>query len=182
MLLRDEILKKQPSVDTLRALNLPIPPIMLSYPPLAANNSLYNTLPIFDVYIAGEVMADLVTAGGLTTQEGIANKKAEMIYSALEVAPALYKLVADKPVRSRMNMTFRIAAKGGNPGGDVQSEKGAETDDLEKAFLKGAEERGLMGLKGHRSVGGIRISNYNSIDLKAAENLTKWIVGFAERK
>jgi phosphoserine aminotransferase len=97
------------------------------------------------------------------------------------------KIVPDKSVRSRMNICFRvthvrffpevlIALKQSNS--DInQLESGV--DESEKAFLKGAEAQGLTGLKGHRSVGGIRASNYNSISLEGAEKLAAYIELFA---
>jgi phosphoserine aminotransferase len=98
------------------------------------------------------------------------------------------KVVPDKSVRSRMNICFRvthvsffpevpISRKQSNP--DINQLKSG-VDESEKAFLKGAEAQGLAGLKGHRSVGGIRASNYNSISLEGAEKLAAYIELFAE--
>ncbi|KAI5820116.1 pyridoxal phosphate-dependent transferase [Pyronema omphalodes] len=162
VVIRSDILKTQPTVDTLRKLGLPIPPIMCHYPTLTGASSLYNTLPIFEVFICREVMAGIIARGGLEVQEKIANEKAEELYNALDQG-GIYNVVPEKNVRSRMNICFRI--EGG--------------EDVEKAFLKGAEERGLTGLKGHRSVGGLRISNYNSIPQEAAAKLAGWIREFA---
>lgn len=134
----------------LRQLQLPIGPVVLDWPTIAKNNSLYNTLPIFDVWIAGQVMSRLVNAYGAKKvggQEEIANEKATLIYGALDKHPNVYQVVPDKSVRSRMNICFRV--HGGNA-------------DKEKEFLSGAEKRYLLGLKGHRSVGGIRASNCES--------------------
>jgi phosphoserine aminotransferase len=131
----------------LRALNLPVGPIVFDWPTIAKNNSLYNTLPIFDVWIAGQVMQSLVQTYGakkISGQEAISAEKATLLYDVLDKYPQTYRVVPDKSVRSRMNVCFRVG------GGDA---------DKEKAFLAGAEERGLYGLKGHRSVGGIRASN-----------------------
>jgi phosphoserine aminotransferase len=136
------------SSDILRAVGIPVGPVVLDWPTIAKNNSLYNTLPIFDVWIAGQVMADLVETFGakkIGGQEEVADKKAGIIYSALDGHPETYKVVPDKSVRSRMNICFRVH------GGDAEKEK---------EFLAGAEKRGLFGLKGHRSVGGIRASNF----------------------
>ena len=76
--------------------------------------------------------------------EEVANAKAKALYAALDKYSNVYRVVPDKSVRSRMNICFRVH------GGDAEQEK---------LWLKGAEDRGLMGLKGHRSVGGIRCSN-----------------------
>lgn len=142
----------------------------MSWPEIAKQNSLYNTLPIFDVWVAGEVIRELNEKGGIAVQEGVANQKADLLYGVLEKYPQLYAIVPAKRVRSRMNICFRI------------KKDGAEDKDLEAAFIKGAEAQGLLGLKGHRSVGGIRISNYNSIPVEGAEKLAKWLEEFAQGK
>lgn len=131
----------------LRSLNLPVGPIVFDWPTIAKNNSLYNTLPIFDVWVAGQVMKDLVQSFGaqkIGGQEEVSDQKARLIYETLEKYPNVYRIVPDKSVRSRMNICFRVH------GGD---------DEKEKDFLAGAQKIGLLGLKGHRSVGGIRASN-----------------------
>lgn len=138
------------SPDLLRELNLSVAPIVFDYPTIAKNSSLYNTLPILEVWIAGQVMSNLVDAYGVKKiggQEDISNEKARIIYETLEKYSDVYRVVPDKSVRSRMNICFRVH------GGDA---------DKEKAFLAGAQKRGLLGLKGHRSVGGIRASNCKS--------------------
>ncbi|KAL2197581.1 pyridoxal phosphate-dependent transferase [Corynascus similis CBS 632.67] len=159
----------QPSPALLRKLGLPIPPIVLQYEIVAKNNSLYNTLSIFDVYIAGQVLKRLLKTypNKVDGQQAVSEKKASIIYAALEAHPEVYRVVPDKSVRSRMNICFRVT-KNGN------------VDEAEKAFLKEATSQGLTGLKGHRSVGGIRASNYNSIPLEGAEKLAKFIEAFAK--
>ncbi|KAL0467379.1 phosphoserine aminotransferase [Neurospora intermedia] len=159
----------QPSPALLRKLALPIPPIVLQYEIIAKNNSLYNTLSIFDVYIAGQVLKKLLATfpNGVDGQQALAEKKAELIYSALEAHPEAYKIVPAKSARSKMNICFRVT-KGGN------------VDEAEKAFLKESTAINLTGLKGHRSVGGIRASNYNSIPLEGAEKLANFIHEFAK--
>ena len=114
------------------------------------------------MFVCREVMAGILARGGLDVQEQTANAKAALLYAALDERPELYHVVPDKSCRSRMNICFRL--EGGEP--------------AEKAFLAAAESRGLMGLKGHRSVGGLRISNYNSIPREAAEKLAAWIQEF----
>ncbi|KAK4193101.1 phosphoserine aminotransferase [Podospora australis] len=159
----------QPSAPLLRKLGLPIPPIILQYEIIAKNNSLYNTLSIFDVYIAGQVLKKLLRTyeNKVDGQQAVAEKKANLIYSALEAHPDVYQIVPDKSVRSKMNICFRVT-KNGN------------VDEAEKSFLKEATALNLTGLKGHRSVGGIRASNYNSIPLEGAEKLAKFIDDFAK--
>ncbi|KAK3701549.1 Phosphoserine transaminase [Vermiconidia calcicola] len=164
-------LTEMPDPKIMRKLGLPIGPIVLDWPTIAKNNSLYNTLPIFDVWIASKVMDRLLHSSSgsprISTQEAESNKKATMLYSALDNSSGVYSVVPDKSVRSRMNICVRVK------GGDA---------DAEKAFLKGAESRGLMGLKGHRSVGGVRISNYNAVPVEAAEKLTRYLEEFAKEQ
>ncbi|KAF2097499.1 PLP-dependent transferase [Rhizodiscina lignyota] len=155
------------SPDLLRQLNLPVGPVTLDWPTIAKNNSLYNTLPIFDVWVAGQVMGDLVQTFGakkIAGQEDVSIQKAKLLYDALERYPQVYRIVPAKTVRSRMNICFRVC------GGDA---------DKEKAFLAGAEKSGLLGLKGHRSVGGIRASNYNAVPLEGAQKLAEYLESFA---
>ncbi|KAF5536285.1 tRNA modification GTPase [Fusarium phyllophilum] len=129
----------QPPAALLRRLGLPIPPIIFSYETIAKNNSLYNTLSIFDVYIAGQVLKkSLSTYNKVEGQEAVSAQKAELIYGALDAHPDVYRVVPDKSVRSRMNICFRVTKNG-------------DTDATEKAFLKEATAQGLTGLKGHRS-------------------------------
>ncbi|KAL1617389.1 Phosphoserine transaminase [Neofusicoccum ribis] len=156
------------SPELLRQLDLPVGPIVFDWPTIAKNNSLYNTLPIFDVWVAGQVMQSLVQSYGaqkIGGQEQISNQKAELLYGVLDKYPDVYKVVPDKTVRSRMNLCFRVH------GGD---------DAKEKEFLAGAEKRGLTGLKGHRSVGGIRISNYNAVPLEGAQKLAQYLEEYAK--
>lgn len=153
VIVKKALLAAQASADLLRQLNLPIAPIVFDWPTIAKNNSLYNTLPIFDVWVAGQVMQGLVQTFGaqkIAGQEGVANQKADLLYSVLDRYPDAYRVVPHKSARSRMNLCFRVH------GGD---------DAKEKEFLAGAEKRGLTGLKGHRSVGGIRISNCKFLSL-----------------
>ncbi|KAI9728715.1 MAG: Phosphoserine transaminase [Chrysothrix sp. TS-e1954] len=156
------------SPHLLRSLGLPNGPVVLDYATIAKNNSLYNTLPIFDVWIAGRVMANLVSthsAQRIAGQEVVSNKKASLLYSTIDKHSDVYQVVPSKGCRSRMNICMRIRK------GDAEAEK---------SFLKGAEELNLKGLKGHRSVGGIRISNYNAVEVKAVEKLEQYLESFAQ--
>lgn len=160
----------QPSPKLLRKLGLPIGPIVLSYETIAKNNSLYNTLSIFDVYIAGQVLKKSLATYQqykVDGQEAVSNEKARLIYEALEKYPDVYRIVPDKAARSRMNICFRVTKNG-------------DTDATEKSFIEQAKAKGLEGLKGHRSVGGIRASNYNSIPLEGAQKLAHFIEDFAK--
>ena len=143
--------------------------IVLDYATIAKNNSLYNTLPIFNLWIAGQVMVNLVKTFGdakVSGQEEVAKQKAELIYRTLDSHPEVYQVVPDTSVRSRMNICFRVL--GGN------AEK-------EKAFLAGAETLNLTGLKGHRSVGGIRASNYNAVPIQNMEKLVGYLEDYATK-
>lgn len=172
VIIRKSLLPPQtatPPVSLLHSLNVGgLPgPVVLDYGVTAKNNSLYNTLPIFNLWVAAEVMGELVKAHGdkkIGGQEEIANRKAELIYGALDKYPQIYHVVPDKSVRSRMNICFRVH------GGDEQKEK---------EFLAGAEKQYLQGLKGHRSVGGIRASNYNAVPLENVERLVKYLEEYA---
>jgi phosphoserine aminotransferase len=140
---------------------------MLDYATMAKNNSLYNTLPIFNLWIAGQVMANLVSTFGekkVAGQEEIANRKAELLYETLDKYSEVYRVVPDKSVRSRMNICFRV-----HDGDEAR----------EKAFLAGGEKRSLTGLKGHRSVGGIRASNYNAVPMVNVQKLVAYLVEYA---
>ncbi|KAL4741111.1 pyridoxal phosphate-dependent transferase [Aspergillus similis] len=128
----------------LRKLGLPISPTILDYSVAHKNNSLYNTLSIFDVYVAGQVLKKLLNdfPDKVDGQQVVAERKARKVYEALEAYPEVYRIVPDKAVRSRMNICFRVV-KNGN------------VDESEKTFLKGGTERGITGMKGHRSVGAV---------------------------
>ncbi|KAJ5701539.1 hypothetical protein N7488_009087 [Penicillium malachiteum] len=142
-------------------------PVVLDYATIAKNNSLYNTLPIFNLWIAGQVMADLVNAFGaqkVSGQEEVASQKAQLIYGALDKYPQVYQVVPDKSIRSRMNICFRV-----HNGDDAK----------EKEFIAGAEKRLLQGLKGHRSVGGMRASNYNAVPLENVQKLVRYLEDYA---
>lgn len=142
------------------------PPVVLNWPVIAKNNSLYNTMPIFSIWIAGEVMRGLLASHGtskLTGQEAVSNAKADMIYRILDSNPQVYQPVNDQNARSRMNICFRV--------------KDSET---EKKFLDGAKKLHLLGLNGHRSVGGVRASNYNAVPMENVQKLASYMEDFAQ--
>jgi len=157
-----------PAPSLMRKLGLPIGPIVLDYATIAKNNSLYNTLSIFDVYIAGQVLKKSLATfpDKVSGQENISGQKAALIYGVLDAHLESYKCVTDRSARSRMNICFRVTHL-------------ENTSEGEKLFLKGAEQLGLTGLKGHRSVGGIRVSNYNAVPLEGAKKLAKYMEEFA---
>lgn len=158
----------QPSPALVRALGLPVCPIVLSYPDVAKAECLYNTASIFDIYVAGQVLQKLHTTfpqDKAAGQAEVAGKKAKMIYDAVEAYPAVYRLRPAPGARSRMNIVFRVIS----------------SDDDEKAFLKESTALGMVGLGGHRSIGGIRVSNYNSISVQEIETLAAFIHAFAKK-
>lgn len=101
----------------------------------------------------------------LVGQQKLSDSKAKILYDILDAHPEVYQVVPNKAVRSRMNICFRIRQ------GDADSEK---------KFLQGAESKMLQGLKGHRSVGGIRISNYNAVTLSSVKKLAEYLEDFAK--
>lgn len=168
VIIRKDLLTLTPPRAFLHALGIWSPPTILHWPTIAQNNSLYNTLPIFSVWIAGEVMRALLAthrAAKVSGQEALAAEKAHILYEILDGHPETYAVVPHRSVRSRMNICFRVG------GGDARREK---------EFLEGAEERLLQGLKGHRSVGGIRASCYNAVPVENVRKLAVWLVDFAQ--
>ena len=119
-------------------------PTMLNYAVHAENKSLYNTPPSFAVYALGLVMKWLISQGGLAAIANVNERKAAKLYAEID-RTGFYRGTAQKDSRSLMNVTFRLSS-----------------EDLEKQFVKEATSAGLDGLKGHRSVGGMRASIYNA--------------------
>jgi len=124
-------------------------PTMFSYKTHVDNKSLYNTPPIFGVYIMKLVLEWIKSKGGLAGVEKINAAKKDLLYGAIDAAPDFYKGTAEKDSRSWMNVTLRLP-----------------TEDLENKFIADAKKEGLLGLKGHRSIGGIRFSIYNAVSLE----------------
>ncbi len=102
----------------------------------------------------------------------MADRKAKLLYDTLDAAPEVFSVCPDSNVRSRMNICFRI--KSAAAGDDKPDEA------REKEFVAGAEKRGLLGVKGHRSVGGIRVSNYNAVPVGNVEKLVGFIKEFSK--
>jgi phosphoserine aminotransferase len=127
--------------------------------------SLYHTPPTFAVYIVGLMLEWIESKGGIAAIEKRNEAKAKQLYGAID-ASGFYQCPVEKTSRSAMNVVFRVA------GGD---------ENAEKKFAKEAEASGLVGVKGHRSVGGIRISLYNAVEPEAVEALVAFMHEF-ERK
>lgn len=151
--------------DFLKEAKKDIPP-MLSYLVQADKQSLYNTPPVFSVYMLNLVTQWITAEGGIAAMEARNREKAQLIYDALDAYPSIYHpAVAVKEDRSLMNVTFRLAEEGWN----------AE-------FLKMAKERDMDGLPGHRNVGGFRASIYNAFPREGCVALTTLLHEFAVLK
>uniref|UniRef100_N1QVF2 Phosphoserine aminotransferase n=1 Tax=Aegilops tauschii TaxID=37682 RepID=N1QVF2_AEGTA len=143
----------------------PITPVMLDYKTHADNASLYNTPPCFAIYICGLVFEDLLAQGGLAEVEKKNQHKAGILYDTIDASAGYFVCPVDKPVRSLMNVPFTLA-------------KGA---DSEKQFIAEAAKEGMLQLKGHRSVGGVRASIYNAMPLSGVEKLVAFMKDFQAR-
>jgi phosphoserine aminotransferase len=135
-------------------------PTMLNYAVHAENGSMYNTPPAFAVYALGLVMKWLIANGGLAAIAKTNERKAAKLYSEID-RTGFYRGTADKGCRSLMNVTFRLA-----------------TEELEKQFIKESTAAGLDGLKGHRSVGGMRASIYNAFPEDGVDALVSFMRDF----
>jgi len=135
---------------------------MLSYKIHKAEKSLYNTPPCFAIYIVKLVLDWLETNGGLAAMEATNTGKAKLLYDAIDNL-SLYKGTANVKDRSKMNVTFRLSS-----------------EELEEKFIKAATAQGLVGLKGHRSVGGCRASLYNAMSLEGVKILVDFMEKFAK--
>jgi phosphoserine aminotransferase len=139
-------------------------PTMLNYAVHAENGSLYNTPPTFAIYALGLVMKWLLAQGGLPAIGAVNERKAGKLYSEID-RTGFYRGTAHKDCRSLMNVTFRLA-----------------TEDLEKQFIKDSTAAGLDGLKGHRSVGGMRASIYNAFPEEGVDALIAFMREFERKK
>lgn len=154
VIIRNDLLERSPA-------NLPL---MLSYNTMAANKSLYNTPPTFAIYALGLVLRWLKDLGGLTAMAQRNEAKANLLYSTIDSSGGFYSGHAELASRSKMNVTFRLP-----------------TEDLENQFAKEAAKAGLDGLKGHRSLGGMRASLYNALPHPAVEALTQFMREFQRK-
>ena len=135
-------------------------PTMLDYRTMADNDSMYNTPPCYAIYVAGLVYKWALKNGGLTAMKERNEKKAALLYDYLD-SSKLFKATAEKDSRSIMNVCFVT--------GDA---------DLDKKFCKEATDAGLVNLKGHRSVGGMRASIYNAMPFEGVEALVEFMKKF----
>ena len=143
----------------------PLPP-MFSYKVQADKHSVYNTPPVFPIYVVGLVLDWIAAEGGVTAVAERNERKARLIYDAIDAsAPVFSAAVPDVADRSWMNITFRLASK-----------------ELETEFLAEAKANGMDGLPGHRNVGGCRASIYNAFPEAGCKALADLISDFAVRK
>jgi phosphoserine aminotransferase len=142
---------------------LPITPSAFHWQEQAAADSMLNTPPTYAVYIAGLVFEWLQAQGGLAAIEQRNIAKARLLYDCIDQS-GLYRNNVRKEDRSRMNVVFRLPDEA-----------------LDKAFLKGAEERGMVQLKGHRAVGGIRASIYNAMPIEGVQTLAEYMREFEKK-
>ncbi|KAG2319206.1 hypothetical protein Bca4012_054532 [Brassica carinata] len=138
-----------------------ITPVMLDYKIHDENSSLYNTPPCFGIYMCGLVFEDLLEQGGLREVERKNQMKADLLYNAIEESRGFFRCPVEKSVRSLMNVPFTL-----------------EKSELESEFIKEAAKEGMVQLKGHRSVGGMRASIYNAMPLAGVEKLVAFMKDF----
>ncbi len=139
----------------------PETPSMLDWKLMADNDSMYNTPPCYAIYMAGLVYEWILSIGGLDKMKEMNQKKAALLYDYLD-SQDYYIAPVKKECRSMMNVTFVTGV-----------------EELDKKFPKEAEKNGLMNLKGHRSVGGMRASIYNAMPYEGVEKLVEFMKKFA---
>jgi phosphoserine aminotransferase len=130
----------------------------------AENKSLYNTPPTFGIYMVRNVLAWLKGLGGLSAMEDRNRRKAARLYAAIDRHAAVFRCPVEKESRSVMNVVFRLP-----------------TEADEERFVKEAKAKGMVGLKGHRSVGGIRVSAYNAVEPAWLDALCDFMESFARK-
>ena len=153
VIIREDLLKRTPSAL----------PTMLQYTTHAENGSMYNTPPTFTIYVMGLVLKWLLKNGGLAAMNAANQRKADTLYAEID-RTGFYTGHAEAGSRSRMNVTFRLPS-----------------EDLEKRFANEATAAGLDGLKGHRSVGGMRASIYNAFPEAGVDALVQFMREFAKK-
>ncbi len=139
-------------------------PSMYSYKVASKNQSCFNTPPVFAIYVMSYVLEWIKDLGGIKKIEEQNKQKSQAIYDTLDQYSHIYHPTANKEDRSMMNITFTLPNK-----------------TLTSVFLKKAEQANFLGLKGHRSVGGIRASIYNAFPKQGIEEFTKFLKKFAKK-
>jgi len=154
VIIRDDLVEK--SRDDL--------PTMIKYKTHAEKDSLFNTPPTFSIYILKLVQDYVKSIGGLSAVQNENEEKGKLLYTTIEEMNGYYKCPVREDSRSLMNVVFRLPS-----------------EDLEKKFIADGMDAGFGGLKGHRSVGGIRVSMYNALPLKGIQELTQFMKEFAKK-
>lgn len=139
-------------------------PVMLDYKTLAESGSLHNTPPAFAIYIVGLVFKWAKNMGGLAAMEKHNREKADIVYKAIDDSGGFYRGHTKPEARSLMNIPFRLPS-----------------EQLEETFAKESKAAGLIGLKGHRSVGGMRASVYNAMSVQGAKELANFMGDFQRK-
>ena len=136
-------------------------PAYLKYSTHAEADSLYNTPPVFPIWMVKMVLEWVKAQGGVAAMETLAAKRSGMLYEAMATSGGYYRCPVDEATRSTMNVVWRLP-----------------TEDLEKKFIAEALEAGFSGLKGHRSVGGCRASIYNAMPVEGITSLVEFMREF----
>jgi phosphoserine aminotransferase len=139
-------------------------PAMMNYQTQADNDSMYNTPPTFGIYVAGLVFQMLKRKGGIGAMEKTNIAKARLLYAAIDASNGFYNCPVATADRSRMNVPFTL-----------------KDANLDGEFIKQADARGLLQLKGHRSVGGMRASIYNAMPLEGVQALVNFMNEFSKQ-
>lgn len=139
-------------------------PTMLRYSTYIKNNSLYNTPPVYSIYMVNLVLKWIKEKGGIGAVEKINREKTDLIYNTLDNSGGFYEGMAQKDSRSIMNITFKL-----------------QSEELEKEFLAEAKKNGFIGLGGHRSVGHLRASTYNAVPYEACKALVDFMGEFQRK-
>ncbi|MBX3181321.1 MAG: 3-phosphoserine/phosphohydroxythreonine transaminase [Polyangiaceae bacterium] len=140
-------------------------PAILRYSTHAENGSLYNTPPTFSIYLLRNVLELMKEQGGLAKVEQKNRAKSALLYSIIDQDADFYRCPVEQESRSHMNVVFNLP-----------------TPELEAEFIKAAGERSIVGIKGHRSVGGVRVSIYNAAELAWVEALVSFMADFRKGK
>ena len=139
-------------------------PKTLMYSTYAKDNSLFNTPPTFAIYMVRNVLAYMKSVGGLDQIAKWNQEKGDLLYGCLDAMSGFYKAPVDKDSRSYMNVVFRLPS-----------------EPLEEQFIAEAKKASMVGLKGHRSVGGIRASIYNAVSVDNVKTLVSFMEAFAKK-
>jgi phosphoserine aminotransferase len=140
-------------------------PKIFRYATHAENNSLYNTPPTLAIYLCRNVLAWLKGIGGLPEMERRNRQKGDLLYAAIDAQPDFYRAPVERESRSYMNVVFHLP-----------------TEQLDAEFVAEAKKAGMVGLKGHRIAGGIRVSTYNAVTVENVKTLVDFMAHFVKTR